>query len=407
VREALRHWRCVRELVADPEPSQSDEVALAVEACSQILSLGWRLGESEHECERVFEQGRALAEQANDLGSLAHLLANYSGVRGLNPGNSRDYTRYADEATRVADRTGDAELRCGARGYLVAAHMCTGQTGLCMAAGAEIEDLAAGDVHLGVRITGFSPLLFARMMKHRALGYGGDSERYLSDLPAQRQVFLDLGYPEMAYWTLADEAWIACALGRGDGARARATEAVRRAENQDLMSAVAARMALGYALAHEGDWVVLLEQSQSLLHSIQEARVAGHDKPQVLDLLALAQFGLGQLREARATAVEAMVFAESNETYMHPRHYETLARVQLALDEPAAAVEATLGAYEKLIERTRFRMLEGGLHEQRATLAERAGEEAARTAALERARETYAACAMLPDAERMAEMLSE
>ena len=121
----------------------------------------------------MFEEGRALAEQADDLRSLADLLANYSAVRGLNSGSASDYARYAEEATRVADRSGEAELRCGARGYLVAALLFTGETERCLATCEELEKLSGGDPHLGTQISGFSPLILARMLQLRAAGYKG------------------------------------------------------------------------------------------------------------------------------------------------------------------------------------------------------------------------------------------
>jgi class 3 adenylate cyclase/tetratricopeptide (TPR) repeat protein len=407
VRESLRHWRRVHELVRDPERTEDDEVTpLAVEACSQILSLGWRLGASEEECERVFEEGRALAEQADDLGSLADLLANYSGVRGLNSGSASDYVRYAEEATRVADRTGDAELRCGARGYLVAALLFSGDTKRCLATCDEVDEISEGDPHRGARISGFSPLLTARMVRLRAAGYGGDPATFLRDHPAQVQLAADLGYPEMTNWFLMDEVWFSLALGRGEGAQTRAREGMRRAETQPPLSAIAAHLALCAALSGEGDWDALLEESQSLLRTMRETRVVRTYEASALDLLAVAQLALGQLREARATAAEAVAFLERNGTVWVPRQYATLVRAQLALDEPAADVERTLADYERLIEHTRYRLLEGPLHECHALLAERADDRTARAAALGRARDVYTACGMTRDAERVARELA-
>ncbi len=404
VRESLRHWRRVHELVSDPERTVGDGVSpLAVEACSQILSLGWRLGASEQECESVFERGRAIAEHADDPRALAELLANYSGVAGLNSGNAIEYARYAQEATAVADRTGDAELRCGARGYLVAARLFTAESDLCLAAYQEIEEISGGDPHLGARVSGFSPLLIARMIELRAVGYGGDPARFLRDHPAQTRLAADLGYPEMTNWFLLDELWFACALGLGDGATTRAREGIRRSENQPPLSAIASRIALGYALANEGDWNQMLEESEAVLHIVRETRVGRVWEPIVLDQIAVAELELGRPGEARAAAAEGVEFIQHNGTFNLPRVYATLARIQLALDEPAAAVEATLADYEKLLARGRYRVMEGPLHEYRATLAERAGDPAACTAALERAHDCYTTCAMTPAAERVAQ----
>ena len=224
----------------------------------------------------------------------------------------------------------------------------------------------------------------------------------MRDCGALAQRASDLGYPEMMNWFLMDEVWLACALGRSEGMQARAREGIRRAENQPPFSAITARLALCQALGGEGDWDGLLEESQSLVRTMRETRIARTFEPATLGLVAVAQLEQGQLREARATAAEAVAFTERHGTVYVPFQYATLARVQLAQGEPAADVERTLAGYEKQLERTRFRTLEGPLHECRATLAERAGDNAARAAALGRARDVYTACGMTPDAERVA-----
>ena len=86
-------------------------------ACSQILALSWRLGGDEAECEQAFEEGRALAEAAGDLSSLASLTSNYAGFVGITLGRGGDYVRYCKDAARIADETGDLALRCGNRAY--------------------------------------------------------------------------------------------------------------------------------------------------------------------------------------------------------------------------------------------------------------------------------------------------
>ena len=45
----------------------------------------------------------------------------------INQGIATDYVHYAGEAVRIADRTGDAALRCGTRGSLLFAHEWSGQ----------------------------------------------------------------------------------------------------------------------------------------------------------------------------------------------------------------------------------------------------------------------------------------
>ena len=66
-----------------------------------------------------------------------------------------------------------------------------------------------------------------------------------------------------------------------------------------------------------------------------------------------------------------------------------LAQAQLALAEPVADIMRTLDEYEALLTRTGFHVYEGELHERRARLAEREGQQAERAAALARAHACY------------------
>src|SRR5262244_1040949 len=54
-RESLRHWRRVRELAPGVEDA-SERTNLALQACDQILSLGWRMGGSEEEAATAFAE---------------------------------------------------------------------------------------------------------------------------------------------------------------------------------------------------------------------------------------------------------------------------------------------------------------------------------------------------------------
>ncbi len=75
---------------------------------------------------------------------------------------------------------------------------------------------------------------------------------------------------------------------------------------------------------------------------------------------------------------------------------------QLALTEPAADITSTLDEYAALLARTGFHLYEGELHELRARLAAREGQEAEKVAALHRAYDGYTRFGMTAQAERVA-----
>ncbi len=81
--------------------------------------------------------------------------------------------------------------------------------------------------------------------------------------------------------------------------------------------------------------------------------------------------GLGQLAEARRAAAEAAALTSERATYGYAiSSYGSLARAQLALDEPASEVERTLDEYAAAIEHTGMRLFERELTELRALLPE-------------------------------------
>jgi class 3 adenylate cyclase len=80
IKAALYHWQRVRELARQGGDAH-ESAALTAVACSQALTLGWRLGASATEWGELFEEGCAAAERAGDLAALAMLNATYSAPR--------------------------------------------------------------------------------------------------------------------------------------------------------------------------------------------------------------------------------------------------------------------------------------------------------------------------------------
>ena len=116
-REGLRHWRRVREL-APGVADERERTDMALQACHEILSLGWRMGGNEEEAAAVFEEGRALTEHLGDRRALALLVGRYGLIRMSVGGSGRDYVRYGEEAALLAEECGDRDL-CSVRTLLL------------------------------------------------------------------------------------------------------------------------------------------------------------------------------------------------------------------------------------------------------------------------------------------------
>jgi adenylate cyclase len=401
---ALHHWQRVRELARQVGDTR-EAAALTILACSQALTHGWRMGASAVEWAALFEEGCAAAQRAGDLAALARLNATYGAVRGHNLGIAHDWVRYADEAVQIADRTGDAALRCGTRTSLIFAHLYCGQLREAECVADELIELAHEDPHFGVDVGGVSPLVAAQYVRLLCIGHTRDPAKFLREIPLVRQFALDSGYPEPALWMVASEADLKYALSSLDGVRALAQTAIRLAENLGVANEISAANALCYALASECEWQALLEAAGDTLRLIRERSALRLDEPVCLAQIGTAELELGNLKPGRAAAEEGVVFMRESKSVWNPRSYAVLARAQLALGEPAADIASTLDEYAALLERTEFHLFEGELYELRARLAEREGHQAEQTAALQRAHDCYTRFGMTAQATRVKEAM--
>jgi hypothetical protein len=190
---------------------------------------------------------------------------------------------------------------------------------------------------------------------------------------AVRQAALDHGYPEMVVWIRWTQVLMAGALRDEDGAAAWARESRELAEAQGnpSISDVMSSLTLARALGFEGDAKAKLEIAGGALQMIRDLRDVGASEPEALELIAEAHLALGQVVEARRAAAEATALTAERGTYGYAiSAYGSLARAQLALDEPMSEVERTLGEYAAAIQHTGMRVFERELAELRALLPE-------------------------------------
>ncbi len=400
LKAALYHCERVRELTRQGGGGP-DSTELTLAACSRALAFAHRAGESAMSWTEVFAEGCAAAELSGDLVALATLNATYGAACSHNRAAALDYVRYSAEAVRIADLSANTAIRCTTRVYLAAAHMLMGQLQESERVTDEAIALAGRDVELGAENTHLSPLLSVRSFRANVIGRARDPETALGELSSVRQLALDRGYPEMALWALCWEAEIRWALGHYTEIRKLAQTALQMAQNQSVMHQIYADLTLSYALGCEREWQALLDAAGAALRQMREHGVGRIYEANFLSLMATAQLELGNLDAGRAHAAEGVAFIRSSRHEMEPRSYAVLARAELALGQSAADIGAILEEYAALIERTGARLFEGELHELRARLAEREGQELERVAALSRAQECYTRFGMIEQAARV------
>jgi adenylate cyclase len=401
-RASLIHWERVRDLTRDRD---GEAPTLCITACARVLALYWREGAASDAGSRAFGEGVALAEKADDLGALAILHASYSAIRGLNFGNAREYAEFSQEAARIADRTEDPDLRCGVRAYLIWAQYLSGNVDECATVCDEIIGLAQGDVGVGTEMSGYSPLLSALFLRGMAQAFSSDPCAILDEAGELEELALRHQFPEMVSWFAMNKGILATVLGESRDLERSAQEALRIAEHQNTHTQSVARHAWSSALAVSGRWEELLRVCSEGLREIERTNSTRWFELQGIYYLSWAQLELGQHRAARASASRAVALMEEREFYYVPRPYAVLARAQMALDEPAEAIGATLDEYAAVLTQRRLRLFEPELHELHARLASSVGEQDRAAAELEHACRLYRQVGATRHAERLAREL--
>ena len=399
-RAAFEHWRRVRSLARHNKEAAESTSLIAI-ACSQILSLAWRLGTSATPWAEVFEEGSAAAERAGDLRTLAMLNGTYGAVCGVIYGNAADYLRYASAAVDVADCTSDTGLRCATYAYLVFACYWTGDGARAERAIEELRSLAGDNPLIGMDVTGWSPLLSADFVGQRIKGFTRDPISVLHDCPRQRQRAVDNGFPDAEIWWSWLESELMHALGGATGTQSLSPATITRVENLGLGTQVIAILIRCYTLAVNAAWETLLDAASDGLRLARDGGGFRSVDPPFFAHVARATLELGQFGAARAAAEAGVRLMRESKCVSHPQSYAMLARAQLALRESAAEIAATLDEYASLLARTEFHLFEGELHELRAQLADREGHHAVQTASLALARDCYAGFGMTAHVARV------
>ncbi len=124
VAEAMRLWTRVGDLVADL-PQSPEAVELGTWSGIQRLNLGWRVGLSVEEAERIFTRGMELAKLAPDHSAQAGFLVTYRAVKGLS-GKGADAIELLHEGARLAQEADDAGTELAIRCALVQSQLMIG-----------------------------------------------------------------------------------------------------------------------------------------------------------------------------------------------------------------------------------------------------------------------------------------
>jgi len=407
-RESLRHWRRVRELAPRVEDA-SERTSLALRACDQVLSVGWRMGGSEEEAAAAFAEGRALVESLGDRPALALLVGRYGLMRFSVAGSCADYARYSEEAAWLARECSDPALRV-AIGSLAAYgrfHVGEGRAALEWS-GRVLEEVGADNV-LGKEFGGYSPRAAALHVRAQALMFLGRLSEAWDQLRAAQRVVEESRELEVFTWMQVTWALLEYTCGRSESGLKHARRSLEIAEELDHEACrMPAYAALGLANLVEGDPAAARDALRESASIARDRRVVRGLLPLVLAGLGEAHLALDEPTEAVAAAREGVDLGSAGGClYNEALAQLALAAALLATDDvvPRAEIESAVGRAEQLVTSIEGRALSPRILELRGRLAAAVGDAPSSDRTLREALDLYRAIGASGHAERLAREL--
>jgi tetratricopeptide (TPR) repeat protein len=390
---AAGHWRKVRTLVETGLPESAETMTLGLTARIWTLRLAWRLGGTEEEAAAIFAEGKALAERAEDIRSLAMLTVAYAAIRGLT-GHVEDWAELGSEALRLAEQAGDRGLQLAVRPPPTYALFMLGRLREALETIERGLELAAGDARLGADTLFVSPYAWSVMTRSFLLAYLGRLPEAAEGLDSAMELARRHGDVEVLGYAHVNRAWLARQTGEVESALAHAGEGVDIAER--MGNAYARTQAYScLALAHlsRGDWDQAVEAGEQSLALSRERRTGLQFEPWTLATLAEAYLARGDRPRARATAEQAVALARgSHIKVFEPITLLSFARVLLASEGAGAEAEvkAALSRALALAKEMGARSEEPLVHVELGELARLTGDDAGRERELREAHRLFA-----------------
>jgi class 3 adenylate cyclase/tetratricopeptide (TPR) repeat protein len=404
-REALQHWRRVRELAPGlDDEHERDELAL--HACVQIFLLGWRGGGSDAETEAVFTEGRALAARRGDRHALARLIGFYGVMRNMLLGSAADYVRYGEEAAAIAAESDDASLRAAMATLPAFAYLFVGDGQQMLDWSARVLDETGSDDALGKQIVGWSPRAGALFARALAFCYLGRLQEGRSAAREAARVAEDSGELEVLTWVHYVSALLSYTCGGPEPALMQAHRCLEIAEQLDYESSrVTGHLALGLAHVVDGGPAAAREALRRSVALARGRRTQLGNVPLALSALSEAHLVLGERSEALVTAREGIERGRAGGcAYHEARAQLALAAALLATDEavPRAEIESALARAEELVASIEARSLSPRILEMRGRLATTLGDATTGERALREALDLYRTIGATGHAARLA-----
>ena len=291
-----------------PDPNEGPEASsLAVTSRLMQLDYAWRLGMDRAEEAKLVSEAEEIATRSGDTHSLA-MLKTATGVR---PGRLRDpdaWLASAEEATELADETGDLPLRVAIRAIAAYPHLITGDLDGFEAVLDEMIELIDGDRSIGAGILVGSPLAYAYMSKGLAARERARLEESAELFAKALRIAEEDGDPETACWVKSNHAYLIALQGdiaEGLELARRSLESTERLG--DVFSRTVATSNLAAVQLTAEDYGAALESIESAERIYLEAMPEGGEMAVWrAGVRSEALTGVGKLEEAVAVAEAAV-----------------------------------------------------------------------------------------------------
>ncbi len=350
-RDALHLWRKVMDLVAEQEESE-ETVGLAISSRLLQLDYAWRLGMEREEATRLESEAGEMAARIGDLHSLALLRMLLSGRPGLEQ-TTEEWIAGVEEASRLADESGDLYLRVAIRAAGAYAYLCAADFERLDQTADEVLELAGEDPSVGAEIIIGCPVAWAfgsKAIVCRERGEFDQCERLLEKALRIAEEQNDL---ETASWNRGTKALLLAMRGEPDAGVAVGRRNCELTERLgDVFSRSLALVNLGTAQLAAEEYSNALESFETADGLHREAMVGGDELEAWRGAVrAEALTGVGKAGEATEVAARAVEIARKRKLlWSLPLTLLALGRARAALgqedardalDEAAAVVGET------------------------------------------------------------------
>lgn len=305
ITEARRRWRSAIDLLEELDEG-AEGLELSVRAHIRLLQFGARTGIATDEAERLYVQGRALAERLGDPGLRGMIMMASAAARHWSGDIKGAFVR-AEEAAQLGDVADDPDVKVALWLGIPIAVSWRGPLPLGLDRVERLLTVCKGNLDLGSVLMGYSPYARALQVRAGILARMGSLEQARTD--ADESIALSRRRDDLdtLAWALALLPHLTWLSGELDDVEVPATEAVRLGEETGNMAGLVLGLE-GLALAHliagrPAEAITICEQA---LAEAREHRTGLFEEPSLLAHMARARLDAGMPNDAVMSADEGV-----------------------------------------------------------------------------------------------------